>query len=248
MKEKEPINIFDFDGTLTTETWPKFSVWLNKFGYVGGQRNDLLEAALAKYRKNHEGSILETYFGFLDDLLRENHAVISYEELMSGEKYIHYNPGFLEYFRDSKENNYVVSGGYQSFLENLSYAKYFKGFYGTTSIEKNGFLIGTKDVMTDEKKVDAIKDILKKNNCNENDCENVYYIGDGYSDREAFKYVHDHGGKAIFVYRDDKEDALQSSINNIYQDLKRQNIIDYFFLADFHDNSMLSRVLKRKDK
>ena len=28
----EPINIFDFDGTLTTETWPKFWVWAKKFG------------------------------------------------------------------------------------------------------------------------------------------------------------------------------------------------------------------------
>lgn len=29
------INIFDFDGTLTTETWPKFWVWVKKFGYNG---------------------------------------------------------------------------------------------------------------------------------------------------------------------------------------------------------------------
>ena len=28
----EPINIFDFDGTLTTETCPKFLVWIKKYG------------------------------------------------------------------------------------------------------------------------------------------------------------------------------------------------------------------------
>ena len=46
----EPINIFDFDGTLTTETWPKFWVWVKKFGYSGEKRNDNLESALADYR------------------------------------------------------------------------------------------------------------------------------------------------------------------------------------------------------
>ena len=41
-KKNEIINIFDFDGTLTTETWPKFWVWVEKFGYNGIQRNDEL--------------------------------------------------------------------------------------------------------------------------------------------------------------------------------------------------------------
>ena len=45
--ENEPINIFDFDGTLTTETWPKFWVWVEKFGYNGTQRNGELEIGRA---------------------------------------------------------------------------------------------------------------------------------------------------------------------------------------------------------
>ena len=59
------INIFDFDGTLTTETWPKFWVWAKKFGYSGEKRNDNLERALAEYRGTHNGDELETFFGFL---------------------------------------------------------------------------------------------------------------------------------------------------------------------------------------
>lgn len=46
-----PINIFDFDGTLTTETWPKFWVWVKKFGYDGTKRNACLEEALTEYRR-----------------------------------------------------------------------------------------------------------------------------------------------------------------------------------------------------
>lgn len=79
-----PINIFDFDGTLTTETWPKFWVWVKKFGYSGEQRNDNLENALAEYRKTHEGNSLETFFGFFNDLLIEHNQTITYEELMDG--------------------------------------------------------------------------------------------------------------------------------------------------------------------
>lgn len=62
--ENDTINIFDFDGTLTTETWPKFWVWVKKFGYNGEQRNDDLENALAEYRKSHVGDDLETFFLF----------------------------------------------------------------------------------------------------------------------------------------------------------------------------------------
>jgi len=85
------INIFDFDGTITNETWPKFWVWVKRFGYHGEKRNDELEAALALYRSTHEGDSLETFFGFFNDLLVENNAFLTKEELMEGEAYIHYN-------------------------------------------------------------------------------------------------------------------------------------------------------------
>ena len=42
----KPINIFDFDGTLTTETWSKFWVSVKKFGYNGEIRNNDLEKHL----------------------------------------------------------------------------------------------------------------------------------------------------------------------------------------------------------
>ncbi len=64
-----PINIFDFDGTLTTETWPKFWVWVKKFGYDGTKRNACLEEALTEYRKKNSGSMLETFFTFFIYLL-----------------------------------------------------------------------------------------------------------------------------------------------------------------------------------
>ena len=90
-EKNELINIFDFDGTLTTETWPKFWVWVKKFGYNGTQRNEQLEKALDEYRKLNTGNELETFFTFFNDLLVNNDEILTYEELMEGEQFIQYN-------------------------------------------------------------------------------------------------------------------------------------------------------------
>lgn len=146
------INIFDFDGTLTTETWPKFWVWVKKFGYNGKARNDELEVALALYRKNNKGSYLETFFTFFNDLLKTNKTFITYEELMEGEKYIVYNPGVTDYLEKSQEKNYIISGGLKEFLEYLKIAKYFDGIYGTPVIHDDKLnILGIGEVMSDEK-------------------------------------------------------------------------------------------------
>ena len=198
-EEPETIDIFDFDGTLTTETWTKFWVWIKKFGYSGEKRNDDLEKALAKYRKINTGNELETFFGFFNNLLVSRHEILTYEELMEGEKYIQYNPGIIEFFEKSSARNFIVSGGLREFLQNLKIAKYFDGIYGTPiQHDESGLISGIGEVMTENKKILAIQDILKKNDRQENDCHNVNYIGDAYSDAMAMRFVHNNGGKAIF--------------------------------------------------
>ena len=241
------INIFDFDGTLTTETWPKFWVWVKKFGYSGEQRNDRLEQVLAEYRKNHDGNELETFFAFFNDLLVNNNETITYEELMEGEEYIRYNSGVIDFIKKSSAKNYIVSGGLKEFLQNLNIAKYFDGIYGTpVKHNESGHISGIGEVMTDDKKILAIADILSKNNRKANDCENVYYIGDGYSDAEAMKFVHNNGGKAVFVCQTSKEDKYYHYNNEIYKALNREKIVDFACIADYKDGTMLSDILKRQ--
>lgn len=243
----EPINIFDFDGTLTTDTWPKFWVWVKKFGYNGTQRNDNLENALAEYRKINTGNELETFFAFFNDLLVKNNETLTYEELMEGEKFIQYNSGAIEFIENTNSKNYIVSGGLREFLQNLKIAKYFDGIYGT-SIQYNekGLISGIGEVMTDDKKILAIQDILKKNNRKENDCRNVYYIGDGYSDAIAMRFVHNNGGKAIFVHQPNKDDEFYHYNNKIYQDLNADGMVDFCFVADYTDGTILSEILLRQ--
>lgn len=243
----EPINIFDFDGTLTNQTWPKFWVWIKKFGFCGEMRNEKLEKALAEYRKKNVGNELETFFGFFHDLLVQHGETITNEELMEGEKYIVYNPGLKEYIDDSLMDNYIVSGGLREFLQNLEIAKYFKGIYGTSvKYDEVGRVIGIGEVMTEDKKIEAIQDILKKNHRLENDCRNVYYIGDGYSDLVAMKFVHKFGGKAIFVQQPNQEDEFYLQNHKIYERLKAEELIDFVCIADYRKGSKLWNLLQRK--
>ncbi len=249
MSQTDPINIFDFDGTLTTQTWPKFWVWVKKFGYCGEKRNNELEKAIDEYRKNNKGNELEIFFGFFNNLLVNNHETITYEELMEGEKYIEYNVGVIEFIKNSSVKNYIVSGGLREFLQNLKIAKYFHGIYGTPlQHDEKGFIFGIGEVMTDDKKIIAIQDILKKNNRIEYDCHNVNYIGDGYSDATAMRFVHNHGGKAIFVYQPNKNDKYYDYNHKIYQTLNTDGIIDFYCMADYTNGSILSNILKREVK
>ena len=94
-----------------------------------------------------------TSFGFFNDLLINNNQTLTYKELMEGEQFIHYNPGVIEFIRNTETKNYIVSGGLREFLQNLKIAKYFDGIYGT-SIKHNetGLISGIGEVMTDDKK------------------------------------------------------------------------------------------------
>lgn len=241
-----PINIFDFDGTLTTETWPKFWVWVKKFGYSGEKRNDELENALAKYRETHKGNLLETFFGFFNDLLVENNETLTYDELMEGEKYIEYNPGVVDFLEKSDSVNYIVSGGLIEFLERIKISKTIKRIYGTHVIhDENGRISGIDEVFTDDMKINAIKEILRENNRDENNCENVYYIGDGYSDAPAMRFIHDNGGKSIFVHQPDKNDGLYEETNKVYEKLNKDGMIDFSCVADYREGSELYKILRR---
>lgn len=239
------INIFDFDGTLTTETWPKFWVWAKKFGYDGSKRNDSLEEALAKYRQANEGGFLETFFSFFDDLLLENDTAITLSELMEGEKFVVYNPGVLDFFKKSQAKNYIISGGLEYFLQNLQIAPYFDGIFGTpVLLDQSGNITRIGSVMTDDKKVSAIREILKENDRKDSDCLNVNFIGDGVSDAPAMRFVHSNNGKSIFVHQPHQDDGLYHEADKVYQTLRKENAIDECCVADYRPDSDLYKLLQ----
>lgn len=100
--------------------------------------------------------------------------------------------------------------------------------------------------MTDDKKILAIQDILKRNNRQKNDCCNVFYIGDGYSDAPAMKFVHDNGGKTIFVVRHNQNDEFNQYNKNIYETLNNVGIVDFCCTANYNVGSVLYNLLQRE--
>lgn len=243
-----PINIFDFDGTLTTETWPKFLVWIKKFGYNGEKRNEKLQKDINDYINSHDGERLENFYNFFNNLLVSNDDFITYEELMEGERLITYNPNLEDFLKISKEKNYIVSSGLLEFLNHLEIAKYFDRIYGTNVIKNEyGNIIGISNAMNDYKKLQSVKDILQVNDRKTDNCENVYYIGDGYSDAEAMTYVHNNGGKAIFVHQMTNDDYFYEYVNSIYEKLNQDGIVDYKCVADYKINKKLAKILLRRE-
>lgn len=164
---------------------------------------------------------------------------------MQGEQFIQYNPRVIEFIKNTDTKNYIVSGGLREFLQNLKIAKYFDGIYGTPiEHDEKGRIFGIGEVMTDDKKILAIQDILRINHIQGNDCSNVNYIGDGYSDAMAMRFVHTNGGNAIFVHQPNKEDKFYNYNNRIYQALNQDGIVDFCCDADYTDGSMLSNILQ----
>ena len=61
------------------------------------------------------------------------------------------------------------------------------------------------------------------------------------------RFVHNHGGKAIFVHQPDTNDELASHNHKIYEMLMSEGIVDFSFVADYSSSSKLFQILKSKE-
>ena len=60
------------------------------------------------------------------------------------------------------------------------------------------------------------------------------------------RFVHENGGKAVFVYQPNNDDALREYTDHIRELLNAEGILDYSFVADYSAGSDLSNLLNRK--
>ena len=60
------------------------------------------------------------------------------------------------------------------------------------------------------------------------------------------RYVHNNGGKAIFVYQSNQDDEYYHYNNKIYQTLNANGMIDFYCIADYRNGSILSNILQRQ--
>ena len=234
------IIIYVFDGTLTPYSLPKFQI-LEKCGMKDGALNPLF-LELSQKRARDENidlykAIYDTYFQIIKnagfDLTDENFCL--------GYNNVIYNKGvilFLNMLCNNNISNYLLSSGIKIFLEKTSIASYFKDIYATTfNYDSNNEATGIDFLMSDKNKVIAIKNILQKNGNNIEDCSELIYIGDGFTDYYAMKYVKEHGGTSIFVYTNpNNKDILK---------IKEKNVVDFYTKTDYSQNSELNNYIKK---
>lgn len=228
------IIIYDFDGTLTPYALPKFEI-LEKCGLKYGAYNThFLELSKARSKEKNIDlyrAIYEIYF----EIIRNAGFTLTDENFSLGADTVEYNNGVMDYLNMLYQHNicnYLLSSGIKVFLEKVSIASFFKEIYATVfTYDKNHEANGFEFLMSDKNKVIAIKEILKENNINGEDCSDIIYIGDGLTDYDAMKYVKEHGGTSIFVYKDLDSKDMQS--------IKEQNVVNFYAKADFSKNSDL---------
>lgn len=162
MKE---IIIYDFDGTLTPYSLPKFEI-LEKSGMKDGAHNpQFLE--LSQKRSKIENidlyrAMYDTYF----EIIKKAGFKLTDENFSLGYDNVDYNNGVIEFLNmlyQNSINNYLLSSGVKVFLEKVSISSYFKEIYATIfTYNQDDEANGIEFLMSDKNKVIAIKEILKK--------------------------------------------------------------------------------------
>ena len=217
--------IYDFDGTLTPYPMVRYKI-LEKcnVGY------DEMEILVHDYMRTYNKNIYESYYTVFFDILNKHNIDINLDNICYGSDIIEYSKGVIDYFNKYKDiKHYVVTSGLKDFIINSYVNKYLDDVYGVTvNYEEKK----TDKLLTDKEKVLAIKKIIEINKCSISD---VVYIGDGLTDKYAFSYIHNNGGKTIFI--NDKDN------DNLYLELNKDNIIDYRFNRDYSIDSDIDRFI-----
>ena len=207
------IFIYDFDGTLTPYSMPKYDL-VHKCNLT----DEELYGKIKKYIKENNVSIYVAFYNILYELLKKNNIDINIENISLGADKIKLNEGVIEYFEKYKNyKHYVVTSGLKDYILKTKIGDYLIDVYG---VEVNYIDKKIKRLLTDDDKIKAIKDIINKNKCNGSD---IVYFGDGLTDMLAFSYVHEIGGKCVFI-------------NNTNNEIIDNEFIDIVVDADYSNN------------
>lgn len=229
------IAIYDFDGTLTPYSLPQYPI-LKQCGYTD---KTLMKRIEEEMIKNATG-FYETYYKCFRDILFENGIIMSRSNICLGAKSTKLNNGVEEYFKRFQSSktglkHYIVTSGIKDYVDETVIRDYIDGIYGVTFKQENGIFQNVDILLTDKKKVDIIQKIQSENR----GTNDVVYFGDGLTDGFAFEYVHDIGGKNVFV-------ASNERSHTNYQKLNVNGIIDNYFDANFDLNSQISNYIQRQ--
>ncbi len=229
------IIIYDFDGTLTPYSMPKYEI-IKKCGYDDNK----LKKRIIEVIKNEKIGLYEAYYTCYKDILKENNIEMNINNICLKADSVTFNSGVIEYFNKFQYKNtgakhYIVTSGIKDYIEHTKISKFVDGIFGVTLKKVNSNLLDINTLLTDEDKVNTIKKIQTLNN----NTNKIIYMGDGLTDRFAFEYIHNIGGINIFI-------SSNNQSKDIYNEINNEKIIDNYFEADFRLDSKLSKYIKKK--
>ena len=235
MKNDKLIMLYDFDGTLTKSPVCAYS-FIDRFGYKNGMQNDKFIGEVRDLQKQNGKEFVEVCLEHVFEICEKNGLKPTLKNLCEGQDKLDWNPG-VDTFFDKVEamakrkgvtiENYLITGGFAEYLENLPLAKHFKGIYGSRlEIDKQQNILGIKSIMTNQLKVDNVKKIAP------DDCKNVIYVGDGLTDIPPMEYVCANGGKALFVSQEKVPEKMLESVTHVCR-------------ADFREDKGVFAIISR---
>ncbi len=232
--------VYDFDGTLTPFPIPRLSI-LEKCGYEDGAMTPRFVSEVRKRMELEKIDLYTSFYKTMFDRMMENAIELTDDNFSYGASDIQYNKGVVQFLDNLNKNevyNYVLSSGIKVYLEKTKIYPFVKGVYGTTFLyDKNNVAYDFDILMSDSKKVDGIKDILKNLHVENFDCSDFVYIGDGLTDLDAMRFVKERGGTTIFVYQ---------NLENLDVDkVENKDIVDFYFEADYSRDSELTKCINK---
>lgn len=232
--------VYDFDGTLTPETWPEFKI-LEKSGMKDGTRNPAFFPTAQTIAKERNIDVYEAMIRLILETVQQAGFPLTDENIALGADQRTYNPGvpeFLANLRKHSVRNYLLSSGSQAYLKYLTIAPEFTEIYASTlSYDSNGEINGIARVMSVEEKAVALQEIAQQVNSADDDFSGIIYIGDGPTDVAAMEYIKKHGGGAILV---------QHEINDPNLPTVDPSIVDLATKPDFTQNSELAKYINAR--
>lgn len=221
------IFIYDFDGTLTPYSLPQYPI-LKKCGY-----NDFTLMNRVKSIMESGVGFYEAYYNCYMSILRENSIPMTRNNVCLGAKDTRFNEGvigFLTRFGASKtgHKHYIVTSGVEEYVRETPVASLVDGIYGVTFSQVGENFGDINFLLSDKKKVDVIEKIRQANG----GTKDIVYFGDGLTDGQAFRHVHNIGGRNVFI-------AVSDKSKGTYEKLNQNEIIRNYFSADFSPGSEL---------
>lgn len=230
------IVIYDFDGTLTPYSLPQYEI-LKKCGI------DDMQGLLLSYIQEHSVDLYTAYCRLFEEILHEHGYMFCKDIICLGVCDIAFHNGVLSYFQNMQFEktgikHYVLTSGFEEYIQETLIAPYLDGIYGTTFHVENDEYTKIERLMTDQRKIDYIRHFQE---INQVPMSEIVYVGDGLTDQYAFSYVHEHGGTSIFL-------ASSLEDNPVYKTLQELDILDECFVPDFSPSSPFYHYISNLQK